>query len=119
MSTSRTYLTASLWSSLKGRKTQKSLLAAMCLAFTLAYSVGPRCFADGDKAPANLPATSTSTPQLSEGDGDGDELLEHWGDPQYSREERIQLGGLIIILTAATIVAYRRRIVIRRLYLND
>jgi hypothetical protein len=26
-------------------------------------------------------------------DGDGDELLEHWGDPKYSREERVQMAG--------------------------
>ena len=28
-------------------------------------------------------------------DDDGDELLEHWGDPKYSREERIQLAGML------------------------
>ena len=26
-------------------------------------------------------------------DGDGDELLEHWGDAKYVREERIQMAG--------------------------
>ena len=42
-------------------------------------------------------------------DGDGDELLEHWGDPQYAREERVQLGGIaagFLLLAAAG--AFRR-----------
>ena len=42
-------------------------------------------------------------------DGDGDELLEHWGDPQYSREERLQLGGIAVgFLLLGAINACRR-----------
>ncbi len=42
-------------------------------------------------------------------DGDGDELLEHWGDPQYSREERVQLGGMAGgLLVLAAVTAFRR-----------
>lgn len=41
------------------------------------------------------PPPAQSTPAApAYDDGDGDELLEHWGDPQYSREERLQLGGI-------------------------
>ena len=45
-------------------------------------------------------------------DGDGDELLEHWGDPQYSREERVQLGGIaasFFVLGAASALRRARR----------
>ena len=42
-------------------------------------------------------------------DGDGDELLEHWGDPQYSREERLQLSGIAVgFLVLGAINACRR-----------
>ena len=45
-------------------------------------------------------------------DGDGDELLEHWGDPKYSREERLQLGGIavgLLVLGAANACRRPRR----------
>jgi hypothetical protein len=38
-------------------------------------------------------APKAPTPALDD-DGDGDELLEHWGDPKYAREERLQLAGM-------------------------
>lgn len=42
-------------------------------------------------------------------DGDGDELLEHWGDPKYLREERVQLGGIAVgFLVLGAINACRR-----------
>ena len=44
-------------------------------------------------------------------DGDGDELLEHWGDPAYSHEERLQLGGIAagFLLLGGTGLSQRRR----------
>ena len=42
-------------------------------------------------------------------DGDGDELLEHWGDPKYSHEEQVQLGGIAVgFLVLGAINACRR-----------
>ena len=40
---------------------------------------------------------SPSTPKQAASaydDGDGDELLEHWGDPKYVREQRLQEAGM-------------------------
>ncbi len=45
-------------------------------------------------APAASAQPAPKTPVYD--DGDGDELLEHWDDPQYSREERRQLGGIAV-----------------------
>ena len=45
-------------------------------------------------------------------DGDGDELLEHWGDPRYSHEEQGQLGGIsagFLLLGAASALRRARR----------
>ncbi len=48
-----------------------------------------------EAAQAAPPVIASSAPKApAYDDGDGDELLEHWGDPQYSREERLQLGGI-------------------------
>ncbi len=42
-------------------------------------------------------------------DGDGDELLEHWGDPAFSREARLQLGGIAVgFLVLGVVNACRR-----------
>ena len=53
-----------------------------------------------------------AVPQAPEGDGDGDELLEHWGDPQFSREEQKQMAGMaagFLVLGAAAGVRRARR----------
>jgi len=47
-------------------------------------------------------------------DGDGDELLEHWGDAKYSREERIQIAGLAGLFALVGGAALRRRLTLRR-----
>ncbi|BDI31931.1 hypothetical protein CCAX7_39820 [Capsulimonas corticalis] len=41
-------------------------------------------------------------------DGDGDELLEHWGDPKYSQEERIQLAGMGALFLGAAAMQWKR-----------
>jgi hypothetical protein len=42
-------------------------------------------------------------------DGDGDELLEHWGDPKFSREARLQLSGIAVgFLVLGAVNACRR-----------
>jgi len=46
-------------------------------------------------------------------DGDGDELLEHWGDPQFSREAQRQMAGMaagfVLLGTAAAVRRTRRK----------
>jgi hypothetical protein len=42
-------------------------------------------------------------------DGDGDELLEHWGDPKYAREERLQMAGMAGGLALLGVLAARKR----------
>ena len=42
-------------------------------------------------------------------DGDGDELLEHWGDPKYSHEERVQMAGIAALMVPALLLARRGR----------
>lgn len=63
-----------------------------------------------EAAQAAPPVSAQPTPKMPiDDDGDGDELLEHWGDPQYSREARLQLGGIaagFLLLSAAS--AFRR-----------
>ena len=61
-------------------------------------------------APPVTPQPAPAAPAYD--DGDGDELLEHWGDPQYSREERRQLGGIaagFFVLAGATALRRARR----------
>ena len=56
------------------------------------------------------PAAAQPAAPAAYDDGDGDELLEHWGSPKYGREARLQMagigGGFLLLGTAA---AYRRR----------
>lgn len=55
-------------------------------------------------------APGTSKPALAEyDDGDGDELLEHWGNPKYTQEERVQLGGMAGGFLLLGGLAFRRR----------
>lgn len=42
-------------------------------------------------------------------DGDGDELLEHWGDPKYAREEQRQMAGIAFGLLVLLGFRARRR----------
>ena len=60
-------------------------------------------------APKAAPSTAAAAPY---DDGDGDELLEHWGDPKYSREERVQMAGMAgiaALLVPALLLARRGR----------
>ena len=59
--------------------------------------------------PPTPPQTATQAPA---GDGDGDELLEHWGDPQFSREAQKQMAVMVagfLVLGAAAGVRRARR----------
>jgi len=60
-------------------------------------------------AQAAPPSPAPTAPSAIEGDGDGDELLEHWGDPQYAREERLQMAGMTGGFLMLGGLAYRKR----------
>lgn len=44
-----------------------------------------------------------------DGDGEGDELLEHWGNPTYSREEWVQMEGAAAGFLLLGVLAWRKR----------
>lgn len=65
-----------------------------------------------EAAQAAPPVSAQPAPKMPVDDDDeGDELLEHWGDPQYSREERVQLAGIAagFLVLAATSACRRAR----------
>ncbi len=62
-------------------------------------------------AQAAPPAVQAAAPKApAYDDGDGDELLEHWSDPKYAREERSQLAGIagVLLLLGTTALARRK-----------
>lgn len=63
------------------------------------------------RAAAPVPVASASAHPALEAydDGDGDELLEHWGDPKYSREERVQMVGIAVLLVPVLLLVRRGR----------
>ena len=66
------------------------LLPAALLTLSGVTLLAPR------QAALAAPAQAAPKPGASalEDDGDGDELLEHWGDPKYGGEERLQMAGM-------------------------
>lgn len=59
-------------------------------------------------APPAAPSAAKS-PMAAYDDGDGDELLEHWGDPKYAREERLQMAGAAAGFVLLGSLARRKR----------
>lgn len=68
--------------------------------------------------PSATPTQASRTALTLEMDDDGDELLEHWGDAKYSREERLQLAGMAVLLTGAGVGGVLRRRGFRRATAN-
>ncbi|MDQ2801082.1 MAG: hypothetical protein M3Y13_15735 [Armatimonadota bacterium] len=67
------------------------LLPLMVMTLSGVTFLAPRHAAQA--APQAAP--SAAKPALiAYDDGDGDELLEHWGNPKYAQEERVQLAGM-------------------------
>jgi len=81
------------------------LLPCALLALSGVSLLAPRQAAQA--APA--PAPSSAPPAVSD-DGDGDELLEHWGDPKYAREGRLQMAGMAGGFLILGGLACRRRV---------
>ena len=67
------------------------LLPGIVLALSSVTLLTPRLPAQA--APPS-PPTAAPKPAAATDDDEGDELLEHWGDPNYSREEQYQLAGM-------------------------
>jgi len=65
---------------------------------TLLVPRHPAQAAPAQAAPTQAAPTQTANvpkpAAVAYDDGDGDELLEHWGDPKYAREERLQMAGM-------------------------
>ena len=60
-------------------------------------------------AQAAPPTTSAAKPApVMDDDGDGDELLEHWGDPKYAHEERLQMAGGAAAFALLGTMAWRK-----------
>ena len=85
------------------------VLPCMLLALSGVTLLAPRRAVQA--APNLPPAATNSAPSAIDDDGDGDELLEHWGDPKYAREERLQMTGMAaggFLLLGG--LAYRRHV---------
>ncbi len=68
----------------------------------------------GSPVSPHAPSEAAQAPLATDLDDDKDELLEHWGDTRYSREERVQLAGIAVLLTFAGAGAAWRRRTLRR-----
>ena len=81
------------------------LLPGIVLTLSTVSVLAPHRAAEA--APAASPQTAPKAATYD--DGDGDELLEHWGDPQYSLEARRQMAGMAGGFLLLGVLAVRRR----------
>ncbi len=80
------------------------LLPCVLLALSSVTLLVPR------RAAQAAPPQSVPKPTLAAyDDGDGDELLEHWGDQKYLREQRLQGAGIVGGFALLGIFTYRKR----------
>lgn len=92
------------------------LTVGALLAFvSLSLLCAPRTYAKSalSPAPAASPVTDPAAPPSSEDSGEDtldDDRAEHWDDPDFSREERVQMAGLTLLLAGVGAGgAWRRR----------
>jgi hypothetical protein len=81
------------------------LLPSVFLALGSVTLLAPHRAAQAAPAPQATP--KSAAPAYD--DGDGDELLEHWGDPKYVREQRLQGAGIAVGFVFLVGCAYRNR----------
>jgi len=55
------------------------------------------------------PPSASKSQMAAYDDGDGDELLEHWGDAKYAREERLQMAGALAGFAVLGVLSWRKR----------
>ncbi len=60
------------------------------------------------------PPSRVGMVSVADPDGDGEALREHWADPADGREQRLQLGGMIVLFGGVGAAAARRRASLRR-----
>lgn len=89
----------------EARQDRAPWLVLPCVLLTLSglTLLAPR------RAAQAAPPAPKPTPSALEDDGDGDELLEHWGDLRYAREERLQMAGMAGGFLLLGGLAYRKR----------
>lgn len=79
----------------------------------------------GSLAPVNAPLAPHQPTEASQTamslapDDDGDELLEHWSDPKFSNEERLQIAIIAGSLSLGAVAGAARRKKLRRIRPND
>ncbi|MGI4787896.1 MAG: hypothetical protein ACRYFS_03495 [Janthinobacterium lividum] len=86
------------------------LLPAIVLALSGVTLLAPNLKAQATVSPPPAPNRAPAPKTLPYDDGDGDELLEHWGDPRYSHEEQKQMAGMAIGFFVLGVFASRRRV---------
>ena len=59
--------------------------------------------------PSHTPTEASKTALTLQSDDDGDELLEHWSNPQFVKEERLQTVGIVVLLLCTGGASARRR----------
>ena len=89
------------------------LLPGIVLALSSVTLLAPHQSASA-AAPTAAAKPQAAPQTVAYDDGDGDELLEHWGDPRYSREERRQMAGIAGGFLMLGVFAYRRRTLKKR-----
>ncbi len=73
-------------------------------------------------APASSSAPDPATAPASAGSGEDsldDDRAEHWDDPEFSREERIQMAGLTLLLAGVGAGGAWRRRALRKANYHD
>ena len=91
-------------------ETRKDRAPWLLLPGILLTLSGVTLLAPHQAAQADPPAAQADAKPAMEDDGDGDELLEHWGDPKYAREGRLQMAGMAGGFLLLGGLAYRRRV---------
>jgi len=67
----------------------------------------------------NHPTEASQTAMSLAPDDDGDELLEHWSDPKFSNEERLQTAIIAGGLSVGAVAGAMRRRKLRRISPDD
>jgi len=83
-------------------------IALSCVLLTLSgvTLLAPRQAAQADSSP---PPAATQPAAAAYDDGDGDELLEHWDNPRYATEERVQIAGTAASFLLLGVVVWGKR----------
>ena len=95
------------------------LTASLALALSGMSVLLPHTPARAQAPKFVLAGVTTPAAPVEDGDGDGDELLEHWGDPRYSHEQAVQLCGMAAFFSVCGAVSCRRRAALRRCRRHD